>query len=142
MTPILAVPRFHHVSVSVADLDAQHAWYAAAFGLTRVEEALDLPDAGIRTLVLANQEGLRVEFTERAGSEPLSHPDPYAATAVQTYAHLALEVPDVDAAFARLTVELGARPVSPPGPGASEGMRYAYVHDPEGNLLELVQPAA
>lgn len=138
--PASAVPvaRFHHISVSVADLDAQRAWYAGALGLTRVEETLELPDAGIRTAVVANTAGLRVEFTQRAGSAPLTHPDPYAATATQTYAHLALEVPDLDAAFARLTDGFGAQPVSAPAPGATEGMRYAYVHDPEGNLIELI----
>ncbi|MGX1916143.1 VOC family protein [Streptomyces phaeochromogenes] len=29
--------------------------------------------------------------------------------------------------------------MSRPAPGASEGMRYAYVADPEGNLLELIE---
>ncbi|WP_078505733.1 VOC family protein [Streptomyces violaceusniger] len=59
----------------------------------------------------------------------------------QTFTHLALQVPDLDAAFARLTAECGAGAVSPPAPGATEGMRYAYVADPEGNLLELIETA-
>ncbi|MGW5697790.1 VOC family protein, partial [Streptomyces asiaticus] len=32
----------HHVSLSVADLAAQEAWYADAFGLTQVEERLEI----------------------------------------------------------------------------------------------------
>lgn len=131
--------RFHHISVSVADLDTQEAWYRSALGLSEVDERLELPEAGVRTAILSDGAGLRVEFTERAGSTPVANPDPYAATAAQTYTHLALQVADLDAAFTRLTTECGAPIVSAPGPGATDGVRYAYVHDPEGNLIELIE---
>ncbi|MER8161332.1 VOC family protein [Streptomyces sp. NPDC094472] len=131
--------RFHHISLSVADLSAQEAWYGDALGLTQVEERLEMPEAGVRTAVLSDATGLRVEFVERPGSSPVSHADPFAATALQTFTHLALHVPDLDAAFRRLTVECGAAPVSSPAPGVTEGMRYAYIADPEGNLLELIE---
>lgn len=135
----MLTPTIHHVSLSVADLASMEDWYGKVFGLTRVEERLDLPEAGIRTVVLANKAGLRVEFTERSGSTPVTHADPYAATAAQTFAHLALHVADLDAAFLLLTTEGGADSVSPPAPGATDGMRYAYIHDPESNLLELIE---
>jgi catechol 2,3-dioxygenase-like lactoylglutathione lyase family enzyme len=134
--------RFHHISVSVADLDAQEAWYRSALGLTEVDERLDRPEAGVRTAVLGDGAGLRVEFTERKGSRAMPRCDPYSATATQTYTHLALEVPDLDTAFRRLTVEFAAPAVTGPGPGATEGARYAYVHDPEGNLIELIETSA
>jgi predicted enzyme related to lactoylglutathione lyase len=70
------------------------------------------------------------------------HDDPFAATATQTFTHLALQVADLDAAFERLTSECGAGQVSSPAPGVTAGMRYAYVHDPEGNLLELIETSA
>lgn len=131
--------RFHHVSLSVADLTALERWYGAALGLDRVEERVELAEAGVRTAVLSDGRGLRVELIERTGSRPVSHPDPLAAAADRTFGHLALQVPDLDAAFTHLTADCGARTVSPPAPGASPGMRYAYVHDPEDNLLELVE---
>ncbi|MDX6262152.1 MAG: hypothetical protein QOH84_3840 [Kribbellaceae bacterium] len=134
--------QFHHISISVADLSEQEAWYRTALGLTTVDERLDLPEAGVRTAVLSDGAGLRVEFTERAASEPVVHDDPFAATATQTFTHLALQVADLDAAFERLTGECGAGPVSSPAPGVTAGMRYAYVHDPEGNLLELIETSA
>ena len=96
----------------------------------------------MRTAVLSDGAGLRVELTERAGSTPAQHHDPYAATATQTYTHLALQVPDLDAAFRRLTTEHAAPAVAKPGPGATSGMRYAYIHDPEGNLIELIETRA
>lgn len=135
----MLTPTIHHISLSVADLPSMEHWYGKVFGLTQVEERLDLPEAGVRTVVLANAAGLRVEFTQRSGSTPVTHADPYAATASQTFAHLALHVPDLDAAFLLLTTDGGADSVSPPAPGARDGMRYAYIHDPEGNLLELIE---
>jgi catechol 2,3-dioxygenase-like lactoylglutathione lyase family enzyme len=136
--------RFHHISLSVADLDLEEAWYRAALGLTRTDERLDLPEAGVRTAVLSDGAGLRVELTERAGSAPALRPDPYAATATQTFTHLALQVPDLEAAFRRLTLEHAAPSVAEPGPGpgATSGTRYAYIHDPEGNLIELIETAS
>ncbi|WP_194927806.1 VOC family protein [Catenulispora pinisilvae] len=130
--------RVHHVSLSVADLDAQESWYRKALGLAQVEERLDLPDAGVRTAILSDGAGLRVELTERAGSTPVETPDPFAATARQTYTHLALQVADLDGTFRWLTTDCEAPVVVEPGPGASEGVRYAYIHDPEGNLIELI----
>jgi predicted enzyme related to lactoylglutathione lyase len=35
----------------------------------------------------------------------------------------------------------GASEVSAPAPAARAGARFVYVKDPEGNLLELIQPA-
>ncbi|MFJ3492586.1 VOC family protein [Streptomyces sp. NPDC086091] len=135
------VTRFHHVSLSVGDLSALERWYGDAFGLTQVEERVDLPSAGVRTAVLSDGRGLRVELVERSGSRPVAHPDPLAAAADRTFGHLAFQVPDLDAAFAHLTGECHAKAVSPPAAGASAGMRYAYVHDPEDNLLELIEVA-
>lgn len=83
-----------------------------------------------------------MEFTERAQSTPLVHSDPFAATETQTFTHLALQVPDLDTAFSRLTTDCGAELVSAPAPGVTDGMRYAYIHDPEGNLIELIETSA
>jgi catechol 2,3-dioxygenase-like lactoylglutathione lyase family enzyme len=67
--------------------------------------------------------------------ERVQLPEPRVRTVVL---RLALEVDDLETAFSDLTAS-GAPPVSPPAPGASPGVRFAYVQDPEGNLLELIQ---
>ncbi|WP_344583990.1 VOC family protein [Streptomyces lunalinharesii] len=118
---------------------AQEAWCGSALGLVHVDERLEMPEAGVRTVVLSDAGGLRVEFVERPGSSPAAPAAPFTVTAVQTFAHLALQVPYLDAAFGRLTGECGAAPVSPPASGVTTGMRYAYIADPEGNLLELIE---
>ena len=54
--------------------------------------------------------------------------------------HLALEVDDVDAAFAEMA-RRGVEVSSPPEPFPPEApeFRIAFLRDPEGNLLELIQ---
>jgi predicted enzyme related to lactoylglutathione lyase len=56
------------------------------------------------------------------------------------YFHWALTVEDLDTVFAQV-LDAGATEVTPPAPAARAGARFAYVKDPEGNLLELIQPA-
>jgi len=46
-------------------------------------------------------------------------------------------VAGLDAAYAHV-VRLGARPVMEPQPSPEQGVRMAYVADPEGNLVELL----
>jgi catechol 2,3-dioxygenase-like lactoylglutathione lyase family enzyme len=132
---------FDHVGLSVADLDAQRRFYADALGLTEVEEAFALPEARVRSTILRAGNGLKIELIERGGSAPQEFADPYDGAGTQGYFHWAVHVADLDAAFARV-LDAGGREVSPPAPGVRPGMRFAYVKDPEGNLLELIAPAS
>lgn len=131
---------FDHVGLSVADLDAQHRFYADALGLRAVEERVDLPAAQVRTVLLRADNGLKIELIERGGSGRQEFADPYDGAGTQGYFHWAVHVHDLDAAYERV-LAAGARDVSAPAPAARQGMRFAYVKDPEGNLLELIEPA-
>jgi catechol 2,3-dioxygenase-like lactoylglutathione lyase family enzyme len=134
--------RFHHVSLSVADLDAQQRWYRKALGFARVIEEFGLTEPPVRTAVLQAPSGIRVELIERAGSRRVeAFPDPLDTARAQGYGHWALEVDDLDDAYARL-IRAGAQAVWPPADAVQAGARFAYVKDPEGNLIELIQPAA
>ena len=138
-TPPLRV-RFHHVSLSVADLAAQRLWYAEALGFTEVIEQFELPEPPVRTAVLGSASGVRVELIQRAGSARAEvFGDPLDTLRGQGYGHWALAVDDLDAAFAGLTGS-GAEAVWPPADAVQPGARFAYVKDPEGNLIELIQP--
>ncbi|WP_043717299.1 VOC family protein [Kutzneria sp. 744] len=134
-------PVFDHVGLSVADLDAQRRFYREALAMTEVEEELALPEAHIRTAILRSADGLKIELIERGGSAPQEFADPFDGAATQGYFHWALTVADLDATFAHL-LRSGATEVSAPAPAVRPGARFAYVKDPEGNLLELIQPAA
>jgi catechol 2,3-dioxygenase-like lactoylglutathione lyase family enzyme len=136
------MPRFafDHVGLSVADLDLQSNFYARALGLTEAEERLDMPAAQVRTVILRNESGLKLELIERGGSTPQSFTDPFDGAGTQGYFHWALYVDDLDSSFMDL-LAAGASEVSAPAPAARAGARFAYVKDPEDNLLELIQPA-
>jgi catechol 2,3-dioxygenase-like lactoylglutathione lyase family enzyme len=55
--------------------------------------------------------------------------------------HLALEVEDLDQAYAELTARGVPFHVPPEGfPPESPSMRIAFFTDPDGNVLELMQP--
>src|SRR5882757_2098104 len=94
-TPPLRV-RFHHVSLSVADLAAQRRWYAEALGFTEVTEQFELSDPPVRSVVVQSASGVRVELIERAGAARTEvFGDPLDTLRGLGYAHWALEVGDL-----------------------------------------------
>jgi catechol 2,3-dioxygenase-like lactoylglutathione lyase family enzyme len=132
---------FDHVGLSVADLDAQRRFYAGALGLTEVEEQFEMPEAHVRSAILRAADGLKIELIERGGSAPQEFADAYDGAGVQGYFHWAVYVDDLASAYGKV-LSAGATDVSAPADAVRPGMRFAYVKDPEGNLLELIQPAA
>jgi catechol 2,3-dioxygenase-like lactoylglutathione lyase family enzyme len=130
----------HHTSLSVADLDAQRAWYQRALGLHEVIEEFHLDEPPVRTVVLRSTSGVRLELIERAGaSRTRAYVDPLDAASTLGFGHWAVSVRDLDAAFAAV-IAAGGTGVWPPAAAVQPGARFAYVKDPEGNLIELIQP--
>jgi len=130
-----------HVGLSVADLDSQSRWYAAAFDL-RVATPFELPTLGLRGVFVVHQSGWAIELLERAGStahRPAAA-DPNEALLRRGFGHICLRVPDVDAAHDRL-LAVGATQKMAPRQSPEPGVRMAYVADPEGNLIELIDRA-
>jgi catechol 2,3-dioxygenase-like lactoylglutathione lyase family enzyme len=130
--------RLDHVGVNVRDLPGLTAWYAKAFGLTTVFEfALDGP--GLAGVVLEHPHGWRVELLNRPGASPGPRPaDPLTAALTEGYGHFAVTTPDLEPVYEAL-VGHGAGAVMPPGPSPEPGVRMAWVADPEGNLIELIE---
>jgi succinate-semialdehyde dehydrogenase/glutarate-semialdehyde dehydrogenase len=135
--PGVAAPALDHVGLNVHDLPAMTEWYAAALGLT-VEFEFVLDHVAFRGVMLHSPAGFRLELLCREGSSPsMQTADPVDAALTRGYGHLALDVPDVDASHARL-LAAGAADRMSPRPSPEPGVRMAYVADPEGNLLELL----
>ena len=127
-----------HVGLSVADLDAAEAFYENAFGFTR-QLAFELSPHPIRGLMLTHPSGLRLELFEHAGSVPGPQAaSPIEAHATRGYNHFALGAPDIGAVFAA-ALDAGASAVVEPSPSPEPGVRFAFLADPEGNLVELVE---
>ena len=130
--------RLDHVGLNVADLDAAEHWYSNALGYVRdLAVRLDALELDIVMLIHPGR-GDRLELLHRPGSHAgLRAADPPEAVPTQGFGHVAFDVVGVDEHYARL-LALGARPVMEPRPSPEPGVRMAFVADPEGNLLELL----
>lgn len=129
--------RFDHVGLTVADLPAMTDWYCRALAL-EVEFEFKLDQVDFRGAMLRSRDGWRLELLHRPESQPgLQAASPVDAALTRGFGHLALDVPDVDTAYDAL-VAAGASDRMSPRPSPEPGVRMAYVADPEGNLVELL----
>ena len=132
--------RLDHVGLAVADLGAAAAWYCDVFGLVpELSLWVDAIDLSIEMLIHPAF-GFRVELLHRPGTSGgvSGQPTNPAVAALRAgYGHVAFAVADLDAAYDH-AVACGARPVMPPCPAPEPGVRMAFVADPEGNLVELL----
>jgi lactoylglutathione lyase len=130
-----------HVGLNVADLDAMTAWYVGALSL-EVEFEVSLDHVPLRIAMLRSPDGYRVELLSRPGAAPgLQAANPVEAALTLGFSHLALDVPSVDAAYDAL-LAAGASDRMAPRPSPEPGVRMAFVADPEGNLIELLDRTA
>jgi lactoylglutathione lyase len=128
--------RAHHVGLTVTDLDRAREWYRRALGL-KLQLAFELPD-GARGAMLRSPEGARVELFEVRGSVPgLAGADPPSAMRTRGFGHVAFELEHLDAGYDAILAAGGAE-VWSPRPSPEPGRRMAFVHDLDGNLIELI----
>jgi catechol 2,3-dioxygenase-like lactoylglutathione lyase family enzyme len=128
----------HHVGLTVTDIDRSQAWYKVAFGFEQ-QLGFALP-GGARGAMLQSPGGARVELFEVPGGHPgMSWADPPTAMLTAGFGHVAFECADLDAAFEQAT-DAGAGEVWSPRPSPEPGRRMAFIHDPDGNLIELIGP--
>jgi lactoylglutathione lyase len=126
-----------HAGLSVADLDRAVGFYGRAFGFES-EFAFALPHE-IRGVMLRLPSGGRLELFERPGSaDGLRAESPLAALATRGYGHFALDTADIEGTYA-LALEAGAAERVAPQQSPEPGVRFAFLADPEGNLVELVE---
>jgi len=129
--------KLDHVGLAVGDLDAMTSWYADALELA-VEFEFAVEHADLRGVMLCSEAGHRIELLHRPGAVVgLRAADPVEAALTRGFGHVAFDVPDVDSAYDAL-VRSGATDRMSPRPSPEPGVRMAYVADPEGNLIELL----
>ena len=131
------MPALDHVGLSVGDLDAQLAWYGRALGW-RTASRFEIAAVGLRGGFLVSDDGQAVELLERRGATGgLRPPDPQTALLTLGYGHVCIRVDDTDAWHRRL-LAAGARERQAPGAAPEDGVRFSFVADPEGNLIEVL----
>lgn len=126
-----------HVGISVENLEAQTAWYCENLRL-RESTPFSIPPIGLRGTFVIGEDGFALELLQKEGSGPgLQAPDPNTALLTHGYGHICLRVDNVDQWFDRL-IAGGASERMAPKDSPEPGVRMAFVADPEGNLIELL----
>ena len=124
----------HHIGLNCSDPIAIERWYAKHFGFVRERVYLPGPD---QVVVIGNG-GVSLELFPAPGEASSPPPERDGPTSPGVR-HLAFLVDDLDGKLA----EMGEDAKITLGPldmgDFIEGMRVAWISDPEGNVVELNQ---
>ena len=128
--------RFLHTMIRVLDLDASIDFYTRHLGM-RLLSRKDYP-SGEFTLAFVGygdeREHTVVELTHNWGRT-----EPYDLG--NGFGHLAIGVPDIYGTCERLAAE-GVKIPRPPGPMKHGGSVIAFIEDPDGYKIELIERKA
>jgi catechol 2,3-dioxygenase-like lactoylglutathione lyase family enzyme len=140
--------RLTHVGLCVADAERAQRFHEEGLGFRPARE-LRVKGEPAATLLRLRGVELRAIYLEHGGSvlELLHYAAPghLAGEAARPMnrlglTHLSLEVEELDGLLPRLA-RLGGRVLEETRIGAGAGTRAIFVTDPDGTLIELVQPA-
>ncbi|RUT28597.1 VOC family protein [Arsenicitalea aurantiaca] len=128
---MLTVSSIAHIAIRVKDFERAHDFYVGKLGF---EEMLRLDRDGRLWLCY-----LRVTDEQYLEIFPDGEGDRAAGRDAVGFNHLCLSVPDIDQAIA----ELGAAgvPLIRPRAEGADGNLQAWIEDPEGHRIELMQMA-
>ncbi|MDY6817812.1 MAG: VOC family protein [Halobacteriales archaeon] len=119
---------FIHTCLNVADADRAVEWYTEQLGL---KESWSFETADGRTVnrYVTDDNGFELQLSDTEGETALEEGT--------LWDHVALGVDDVDAAFDRID---NHGVVQPPQDNNAAGARTAFIKDPDGHVVELVEP--
>lgn len=117
---------FLHTCLAVEDAEETASWYVEELGFERSWE-FDIGDT--RNVYIADENGVELQLADTEGETPGETGD--------LYDHFAVSVKDVDAAVEEIDhhgVRDGPMDVEP------AKARVAFVYDPDGHVVELIEP--
>ncbi|QLD84821.1 VOC family protein [Natronomonas halophila] len=117
-----------HTCLNVADADRAVEWYTENLGF---EESwgFETPDGETVNRYVADEDGVELQLSDTEGQTPADEGD--------LWDHLAVKVDDVDAAFEDID---NHGVVKEPADQPAAGARTAFVKDPDGHVIELIEP--
>ena len=141
--------KIDHTGVTVSDLDASLAFYRDVFGF-EVTEKRRLKGEFFETLTGVKDAEIEAANVMAPGHQiellQYSIPGEKRASELRPcdpgFVHLAFEVEDMDEVINAIKAG-GFEPVSPPltsEAGKRAGWRAVYTRDPDGNVIEFLQP--
>ena len=125
--------RLMHTMLRVRDLEASKAFYTGLLGMTLIRE-VDVPEGEFTLAFLGygpEETHTVLELTYNYGHGGYEAGDGFG--------HIALETPDIHAT-AELLRRGGAEFLREPGPMQHGSTQIAFIRDPDGYMVELVQP--
>jgi catechol 2,3-dioxygenase-like lactoylglutathione lyase family enzyme len=126
-----------HIGLSVGEIERISEFYCGVFGMTSTGTHT-LADGVSRISLLVGTEGVRLELTEIPGSLARNHTSVYDGARTQGWFHWALRVDDLDTTLGTVTARGGHVITGPTHAQTRPGITFAYVTDPEGNLIEVI----
>lgn len=117
-----------HTALWVDDIEAQLAFYCDGLGLERTR-AFDLD--GVTNTYVQGDGDAEIQFKH---DDTDRNPEPDGMD------HLAVGVDDVDGTVTDLVEHYGGDVVDEPRTLDDKGLRIAFVADPEGYVVELIEP--
>lgn len=139
MVSQIPILRTHHVGIVVSDLQKSLDWYKSFLGFKEVArdyaEALDL------TIVYIRSGETELELFTKGGSVPPRNEDKdlFPSFGFQGLRHLCFEVSNPDVAWDQARVH-GADLANAPTQNEALGVRYCFIRDPDGILIEFLTP--
>lgn len=127
--------RILHTMIRVGDLDRSIDFYTRALGMQLLRRK-DYPDGEFTLAFLGygpESEETVLELTHNYGVEKYEHGN--------AFGHIALGTDDIEA-DCRKIAEAGGRIVRPPGPMKHGKTVIAFVEDPDGYKVELIQESS
>lgn len=115
-----------HVRLHVADADESADWYVEQLDF---ERSWEFESDGARHVYVADGNGFELQLTDEEGVDVISEADQFD--------HLAIGVEDVDEAFDDIE---NHGVIKEPADQPAAGARTAFLEDPDGHVVELVQP--
>lgn len=117
-----------HTCLNVADADRAVEFYVEELGF-EASWSFETEDGETENRYVAADNGVELQLSETDGEESFEH-----GTA---WDHLAVSVDDVDRAFEDID-HYGV--VQEPADQPAAGARTAFVEDPDGHVVELIEP--
>ncbi|MFQ3320230.1 MAG: lactoylglutathione lyase [Natronomonas sp.] len=117
-----------HTCLNVSDVERSIEWYTENL---EFEESwgFETPDGETVNRYVADDNGVELQLSDTEGQTP--------AEAGDLWDHLAVKVDDVDAAFEEID-DHGV--VKEPADQPAAGARTAFLKDPDGHVIELIEP--
>lgn len=120
-----------HAAVWVSDVERTLEFYVDVLGLEKTNEFVGGDDA--RNIYVAGDGDAEIQFKHDPDHD-LGEPS------TARFDHLALEVDDADAEVERLLAETDTELLRGPLDSTGASARVAFITDPDGHVVELVEP--